>query len=403
MALFRYSVKNQQGQTLKGKVEAHDVDAAEKLLRDRELIVISLLPFTPSSVLDKFASWNQRVGVKHITFFSRQLAVLINATIPMVRALRALVKQTTDKKLQNIVTSLASDVDGGAKLSQAMSKYPQVFDGFFVHMIRAGETTGRLDQVLTYLADQKEQDYNLRSQIRGALIYPMFIISTMTIVGTLMMIYVVPQLTDIITQNGGKLPITTQILIGTSNLLVHYWWLIIVVIVLIVVGYKFVARVKQGRYYVDLIKIQIPVIGDLYKKIALARFSMSFSNLLGSGVPIVKALEISGDVMNNAVYKELVDKTIIEVQAGNSMETVFVRSKHMPVIVSQMISIGEETGRLDDILKKMAKFYLNEINTAISTLTSLIEPVIIIVLGIAAAIMVTGILTPIYSVTESIG
>lgn len=403
MPIFTYTVKTAEGKTAKGKVEAHDADAAANLLRDRDFIVIALRPYSESSWIEKLIRLNQRVRAKHIAFFSRQLAVLINATIPMVRALRALVKQTTDTTLKKIVADIASDVDGGAKLSQAMNKYPQVFDAFFVHMVRAGETTGRLDQVLNYLADQKEQDYNLMSKIRSALIYPAFIISTMIIVGTLMMIYVVPQLTAIIIQSGGTLPLTTRILIGTSDFLVNYWWLVLMGIALAVVAYHVYVRTAPGRYYIDLIKIQLPVMGQLYKKIALARFAMSFSNLLASGVPITKALEISSAVMENAVYQALVDKTIVQVQAGNSIESVFVGNTHMPSIVSQMISIGEETGRLDEILKKLAHFYLNEINIAVAALTSLIEPVIIILLGIAAAIMVTGILTPIYSITTSIG
>lgn len=403
MAYFYYIAKNSEGKTIKGMVEAAQIESANDVLREKQLIVISLEERSGQSLQDRLLVLLNRVKAKDIAFFARQLAVLINATIPMVRSLKTLARQTSNTTLKTVVNDIAAEVDGGAKLSQSMAKYPNIFDSFFVHMIRAGETTGRLDSVLEYLAEQKEKDYELRSRIRGAMIYPAFILTTMIGIGVVMMVYVVPRLADIIVQGGSDLPIATKLLLGVSSLIVNYWWLIILFGILLGVGYYFYTRTPQGRFYVDLLKIKLPVLGPLNQKIALTRFAMSFSNLLSSGVPVTKALDIVGDIVGNAVYKELITKTIVEVESGNSIASVFVHSTNVPPIIPQMISVGEETGKLDDILKKLAAFYTKEVETAVAALTSIIEPMIIIVLGVAAGIMVAGILTPIYNITSSYG
>ncbi len=404
MPLFSYKAKNIQGETIKGTVEAIHVDAASDLLRDRQLIVLSLQQRSQISLNNKITRILNRVTPKDLTFFARQLSVMIEASVPVVRSLRILTKQTKNVYFQTVITDIALEVDGGAKLSQAMNRYSSVFNPFFVHMIRSGETTGRLDQVLQYLADQTEKDYNLRSRIKGAMMYPAFILLTMVGIGAIMMVYVVPRLVDIITEGGGQLPITTRILIGTSGFIVNFWWLIILLIILLSVGLFFYTRSSQGKFYVDLLKIKIPIFGPLYQRILLTRFSMSLSNLLASGVPITRSLEISGDVVNNEVYHDLIRKTIIEVESGNSIATVFNKSeKIVPPIVGQMMSIGEETGKIDEILQKLAKFYTQEVENAITSLTSLIEPLILITLGVGAGIMVAGILTPLYNITETVG
>lgn len=403
MALFTYTAKTNAGKTVKGTVEAPLLEGANDLLRERQLIVLKIKPLNDQDILEKFNNFLNRVSAKDITFFARQLSVLIEASVPVVRSLRVLIKQTKNEYFKKVIADIAAEVDGGAKLSQALNRYPRIFDQFFVHMIRAGETTGRLDKVLLYLADQKEKDYSLRSRIRGAMIYPAFILATMVGIGVIMMVYVVPRLTSLITESGGQIPFTTKILLGTSALIVNFWWAIILLIILFSVGIYFYIKTEQGRYYFDLLKIKLPVLGPLYQRILLTRFSMSLANLLTSGVPVTRSLQISGDIVNNSVYHELIRKTVVEVESGNSIASVFIHSSHVPAIVSQMLSVGEETGRLDSILQKLADFYTQEVENAISSLTSLIEPLILIVLGVAAGIMVTGILSPIYNISSSVG
>lgn len=402
MALFAYSARQSDGHAVKGTVEAPNLETATELLRDQQLIVLRLKQKANSLNWRFLQNLLNRVSVKDITFFSRQLAVLISATIPLVRALKILVRQTRTEVLKRIIADIAAEVDGGAKLSQAMARYPQAFDQFFIHMVRAGETTGRLDDVLQYLATQKEKDYALRSRIRGAMIYPSFIVATMIGIGTLMMVFVVPRLSAIITQGGGELPLPTQILLGTSWVLSNYWLLILVIIFGLIIATVVYGQTLAGRYYIDAIRLRLPVFGPLYQKIILTRFSVSLSNLLASSVPVTQALTIVADVVGNAQYHEVLMQTITEVEGGNSIASVFAHSKIVPPIVAQMLSIGEETGRLDDILKKLSEFYTAEVETGVATLTSLIEPIIIVLLGIGAAIMVTGILLPIYSITNSI-
>lgn len=402
MSHFSYVAKNSEGRSIKGTVEAANYEAATDELRERQLIVLSLKTRSETNVMDWVRQLVYRVSVKEVTFFSRQLAVMIGATIPVVRSLRALTRQTENEFFRVVIANLASDVDGGAKLSQAMTKYPKIFDQFFIHMVRSGETTGRLDKVLDYLANQKEKDYSLRSRVRGAMVYPAFIISVMVVVGVVMMVYVLPQLTDMLTQNGATLPLTTRVLLAISYYMQNFWWLIILVLGVLTAGLVTYIRTANGRYVYDLVKIKAPVVGPIYQRITLSRFCVSLSNLLASGVTLPTSLGIVGDIMNNAVYSSIIKKTIREVEAGNSISSVFVHQNVIPPILTQMVSVGEETGRLDDILDKLGQFYSKEVDAAISILTSLIEPVIIIILGIGAGLMITGILTPIYNATTSV-
>lgn len=402
MAVFQYYAKNPAGENVKGTVDAPTIESATELLRDRKLIILELQEKSQQSILDKVRHLINSVSNKELTFFARQLSVLINATIPVVRSLRVLTRQTKNDYFRQVISEIAADVDGGAKLSQSMTKYPRVFDQFFIHMVRSGETTGRLDQVLDYLATQKEKDYALVSRVRGALIYPVFILAVMSVVGVLMMIYVVPKLSDILTQSGSKIPWTTATLLGTSYVFVHFWWLLLLIVIGGGLGLFLYIRTPHGHYVFDLVKIKLPIAGSIYQRIAMTRFSISLANLLASGVPLPASLEIVADVVNNAVYHELIKKTIQEVETGNSISSVFARSSVVPVIVSQMLSVGEETGKLDDILNKLGNFYSLEIDASLSALASLIEPIIIITLGAAAAIMVVGILSPIYNITNTI-
>lgn len=402
MQQFIYSAKNSEGKTITGSVEAPTVETAAEMLRERQLIVLSIEEKSASTLGDRLRQLINRVSMKEVTFFARQLAVMIGATIPIVRSLRALTRQTANNYFRTVVASVASDVDGGTKLSQALAKYPRIFDPFFIHMVRSGETTGRLDQVLEYLATQKEKDYNLRSRVRGALIYPAFIVAVMIVIGVIMMIYVVPSLADILTQAGTHLPLTTRMLLNTSYIFRYYWWLVFLVLVVMIVLITTYLKTQQGRYALDYLKIKAPIIGPIYQRVALSRFCISLSNLLGSGVALPAALSIVGDIMDNAIYRDIVQRTIKEVEAGNSISSVFVHYTLIPVVVTQMVSVGEETGRLDEILDKLGQFYSREVENALATLTSLIEPIIIILLGVGAGFMVSAILTPIYNVTTSI-
>jgi type IV pilus assembly protein PilC len=401
MATFKYQARRASGGSIEGLVEAPNQEIASNILKDKDLIVISIKEKITSGLIEKFLDIFNGIKGKDLVFFARQLAVMLQASVPVVKALRVLSKQTSNKALKLIVADIAFAVDSGTKLSQALAKYPNVFDNFFVSMIKAGETTGRLDKVLVYLADQIEKDYNLRSRIRGAMIYPIFILSVLILMGVLMMIFVVPKFVDVLSSSNVELPWTTKLLIAFSDFLVHDWWLLLFIIIIFGVSFYLFNKNPAGHYYVDLLKIKMPIIGPINWKTYMARFGQSLSSLLTSGVPLTKSLQISSEIVNNEVYSRIIMKAAREVEVGKTISSVFLTEKEIPLLVTNMISVGEETGRLDTVLKKVADFYTDETEVSIRTLISLIEPIILILMALAAGGLVVSIIMPMYKLTES--
>ena len=402
MPVYDYKAKDRDGATITGAVEAPNDIVAQDTLKEKALIVVTLTERKKSTIFQSSLGFFNRVPKKDVVLFARQLAVMISATVPIVQALRILVKQTTNITFKIIISEIADEVDGGAKLSASLARYPQAFSDFFIHMVRSGETTGKLDETLNYLADQQEKDYDLDSKIRGAMIYPAFILSAMIVIGVLMMIFVIPRLTEALTSAGGSLPIATRALIGLSSFLVHFWWLLAGLGIVAFVLLRLYLRTPGGHRQFDIIKFHLPVFGNIFQKIYLVRFSRSFSTLIASGIPVTKALEIVADVIGNVIYKELTISTIREVEAGNSIATVLVQSKIVPAMLPQMMIVGEQTGKLDLILDKLASFYAKELENLVANLVSIIEPLILVVMGGAVAIIVMAILLPLYNLSSSI-
>lgn len=402
MAVFTYKAKDASGITMVGAVEAPTEKVAIDVLQDRNLVVLALSERRRNAFLQISLPFLNRVSMREVVIFSRQLSVMISASVPIVQALRILTRQTDNVTFKIIISEIGDEVDGGAKLSTALARYPQVFSEFFVNMIRSGETTGKLDETLIYLADQQEKDYDLQSKIRGALVYPAFILSGIVIVGTIMMIFVIPKLTAIITESGVPLPISTRMLIGASDFLVHRWWVLLALIIAIVAGVQFLSRTAAGRYEIDHLKLRLPIFGSLFRRIHITRLSRSLSTLLQSGVPLTRSLEIVADIVGNAVYRELTLKAIKEVEDGNPLSTTFTQSSLVPAMLAQMMNVGEQTGRLDHILGKLADFYSKEVENAVTSLVTLIEPLVLILLGIAVGGLVSAILLPIYNITTTV-
>lgn len=402
MAVYDYKAKDPDGATLTGAVEAPSEAVALDTLKERLLIVISLKERKRMTLFQSSLGFFNRVPRKDVVLFARQLAVMISATVPIVQALRILVKQTSNITFKIIVSEIADEVDGGARLSASLARYPQAFSDFFVHMIRSGETTGKLDETLNYLADQQEKDYDLENKIRGAMIYPGFILSAMIVIGTLMMIFVIPQLTDSLISSGAELPAATKLLIFVSDTLKNFWWLIAAVGGIAVGIARFYIRTPAGHRQFDTIKFHLPIFGQIFQKIYLVRFSRSFSTLIASGIPVTRALEIVADVIGNVIYKELTLATIKEVEAGNSIASVMSQSKVVPPMLPQMMIVGEQTGKLDLILDKLAGFYAKELENLVANLVSIIEPLILVMMGGAVAVIVMAILLPLYNLSGSI-
>lgn len=402
MPVYDYKAKDNAGASVSGAVEAPNDAVAQDTLKERGLTVVALNERKRHTLFQSSLGFFNRVPKKDVVLFARQLAVMISATVPIVQALRILVKQTSNITFKIIISEIADEVDGGARLSASLARYPQAFSDFFIYMIRSGETTGKLDETLNYLADQQEKDYDLQSKISGAMIYPSFIVGAMIIIGVLMMIFVIPKLTDALKAGGAKLPLATTILIGLSNFLIHFWWLLIALVVIVVAVSRLYLRTPRGRRQIDTLKFHIPVFGGIFEKIYLVRFSRSFSTLIASGIPVTKALEIVADVIGNILYRELTLQTIDEVEAGNSIATVFVQSKIVPPMLPQMMIVGEQTGKLDLILDKLSAFYAKELENLVANLVSIIEPLILVVMGGAVAVIVMAILLPMYNLSSTI-
>ncbi|MBI2411537.1 MAG: type II secretion system F family protein [Candidatus Kerfeldbacteria bacterium] len=399
MPQFTYQAKDQAGRSIEGELDAPSLTVAQEMLREKNLIVIFLQEQGTRRIGFNWKRLTERVKTKDVVVFSRQLAVLISATVPIVRALRILAKQTESPVLRRVITDVANEVDGGARLSSSLHRHSHIFDDFFVYMIRAGETTGQLDDVLTYLADQKEKDYALVSRMISALIYPAFIVVVLVGIFIFMMIYVLPKLLDVVASSGAQLPWATRALITVSTAFQQYWWVLLSFVVILIVVYTVLRSRPQGQYFLDRGLLHIPVIGNIFRKIYLARMSRSMANLLAAGVPVNRSIEIISDIVGNATYKQILLQVRKDVEAGHSLSSALGKSKYIPPMMTQMMNVGEETGRLDQILTKVADFYTGEVNSLTGALVSLIEPVIIILLGAGILVLVLGILMPIYAIT----
>ncbi|MDP1709391.1 MAG: type II secretion system F family protein, partial [Candidatus Komeilibacteria bacterium] len=293
-------------------------------------------------------------------------------------------------------------VDGGARLSDAFGRYPDVFSHFYVSMVRSGETAGKLDEVLNYLADQQEKDFDLMNKTRGAMIYPAFILSGLIVVGIVMMVFVVPKLTGILQETGGELPITTRLLIGISGFMTTYWWLGVMLFIGGVIGLYYYRKSEAGHKQIDFIILKMPIFGPIiFQKLFLVRFTRSLSTLLSGGVSLPEALKITSEVVGNDVYKEVIVQTIKEVEDGNSIATVFLTSSVVPNMVAQMLAVGEQTGRIDTVLVRLSDFYTREVDNAVANLVTLIEPLILMLMGVAVGVMVAAILLPLYNLATS--
>lgn len=400
MAIFKYKASTSEHKTLSGLVEADNTIIAQELLRDKGLDVISLEEQAQSGA-SKGLSIVGRVTIKDMVVFTRQFAVLVSANVAMVQALKVLVEQTENIKLKMVLSEISDEVEGGAKLSDVLDKHDKVFSQFYINIVRSGETSGRLDEVLIYLADEMEKDYDMMSKIKNAMIYPAFVLTGLLGVGVFMMIFVVPKLTDVLASSGGELPIATKILIGTSNFLSTYWFLVLLIFIGLVAGAVFSLKTVAGRMLTDRALLSLPVFGKMFRMIYITRFARTMNTLIAGGVTMTKGLKISADVVGNHVYKDLIMQTVKEVEDGNSIADVFSHSREVPKMVSQMLVIGEKTGRLEMVLGKIAEFYGREVNNMVANLMTLMEPIIMVVMGIGVGIMVAAIILPMYNMATT--
>ncbi|NCN07606.1 type II secretion system F family protein [Candidatus Falkowbacteria bacterium] len=402
MSLFSYKAKNLNNQLVEGEIDAISEDVVVSLLLEKSLSVISIKKQTAKDFENQMMGFLNRIKTKEKVIFFRQLSVMIDANLPIVKALRILVKQAGNKYFKAIISGIADEVDGGAKLSQAMALYPNVFSDFYTNIVGSGETSGRLSEVMSYLADQQEKDYDLQSKVKGAMIYPAFILSGLVIVGIVVMVFVVPQMTQMLRESGVKLPLMTRILLGTSDFFKDYWYVVVIGILSVLGGFWFtVNKTVSGRRIFDLFKIRVPVFGKIATYVYVVRITRSLNTLLKGGVPASKALRVVRRVVGNTVYDRMLEQAISDVDEGSSLADSIVANRYVPVLVSQMISVGEETGKLEEVLEKLTEFYGREIDNSVANLSVLIEPIIMIFLGIVVGGFVAAVIMPIWQLSAA--
>ncbi|KKQ55005.1 MAG: Type II secretion system F domain protein [Parcubacteria group bacterium GW2011_GWA2_38_13] len=401
MPSFYYKAINTEKQSTVGFVEAPTLDMAADVLIEKGYIILGLTEKKTRGKSNKVGLF-QGIPLKHTVVFSRQLSILISSSIPLVQSLKILLRQTFHPRFKIMVAEIVSDVEGGMKFSSALAKHPAAFDNFFVNIVKSGETSGKLDEVLLYMADQMEKDYDLISRIRSAMIYPLFIVCGLFVVGMLMMIFVIPKITALLLEANATLPLTTRMLIGTSNFLRNFWWLTILLLIGGFLLIRYIVKTPNGKYAWDSAKLRMPVFGSLFQKIAIVRFARSLFTLISGGVTLPKGFKIVSEVVGNSVYRELILETVKEVESGNPIASVFEKSPSVPIMVSQMLNVGEKTGRLDMILDKIASFYSREIDNLLRNLVTLIEPIVMVVIGVAVGLMIAAIILPMYNLASAI-
>ncbi len=396
MPIFSYKALDYSGKKTTGLISAFNKRAAEENLRERGFRTIYVKDKTGSPLVKILILINP-IKTKDLVIFSRQFSVMVSANLTIVQALKISAEQSENLVLKMIISEIAKEVDSGSSLSSAFLKRPKVFSSFFANVVRSGETSGKLNEVFSYLADEMEKDYDMTSKIKGAMIYPIFVFVGLVIVGAIMMIMVVPKLIEIFKETGTALPLATRIVMGISDFLVGYWWMLLILAALAIIGYRIFVNTKKGRRIVDFFKLKIPVFGKLFRLIYIVRFTRSMHTLLAGGVTVARSLEIVSQVVGNSVYRELIEKSKEDVEEGESFSRAFLRSSEVPKMIPQMIVVGEKTGKLDVVLKKVTDFYNREITNILNNLVSLLEPFIMVIMGVAVGVMVIAIIMPMYN------
>ncbi len=400
--LFKYKVVDDQGINKEGEIDAPNRDIAISGLQRRGLIIISIKDEGESKSVFSI-SFFEKVPMKAIVILSRQIATLFEAQVSALKAFSMLASSSENKLLGRKLLQICDDLQAGVSISGSLYKHPDVFSDFYVNMVKAGEETGKLNQTFAYLSLYLDRQYMLTSKTKNALIYPAFVIITFFIVMGLMFVIVIPKLSEIILDSGQAVPFYTKVVIALSSFFVNYGFLVLIFLVLLGVWFWQLSRTEKGKNYLDRIRLSLPLIGNLYKKLYLSRIADNLDTMLTSGIPIIRAIDITSEVVGSRVYRTLLKDVADSVKSGLALSTAFEKHREeIPGIMLQMVKVGEETGSLGQILKTLADFYKREVDDAINTLVGLIEPVMIVVLGFGVGILLVSVLVPIYNLAGGI-
>jgi len=395
---YNYQARSKTGEIQSGVVEASSREAAFTVLRAHGLFVTALEKVAPSFYTKELKIF-QRISKKDIVSFSRQLAIMLKSKVTLTETFQTLARQTKNPNFKEIISKVGKDIEGGTPLSKALSSFPKVFSTFFINMVKSGEASGKLSDTFLYLADYSEREYNFRSKIIGAVIYPFFVLLVFLAVIILIMVYIIPQLTTVLEETGQELPLITRVVIASSDFLKSQGWIVILAIIFLAIFIFRYAKSKKGKRFFNRLFLKLPLIGPFLKKFYLSRFALNLSTLISGGLPISQALGISGEVVGNEEYKKIIRKTRDEVEKGTTISVILERyPKLISPLFYQMIVVGEKTGTLDSSLKNVVEFYQEDIDRNLDSFIKLLEPILIILLGIVVGGLVAAVLLPIYSI-----
>ncbi len=394
---FNYQARTKKGEVQSGTIEASSREAALVLLQKYGLYVTLLEAVGAVPVYARKIKIFEKTSRKDIVLFSRQLSLLFKSKVPLVEAIQVLSGQTKNLDLKEKIIELSEAVEGGTSFSVALSRYPQIFSSFYVSMVRAGETSGKLSESLEYLADHLERDYHLASKMKSMLIYPLLILFVVILVLALMVFFIIPQIGIVLQGNGQELPTITKISLGFSAFLRQWWWLIILGIFLLFFSITQYYRTEEGKKFFDRASLRLPIIGEFLKMIYLSRFAENLSTLISGGLPITQSLEITGEIVGNTAYKEVIFRTRDWVRKGEQISQVLADFPEIfPPVFVQMTLVGEKTGTLDSSLTHIVGFYKKEIDRTVDTFLNILEPALIVILGIIVAGLMFSVLMPLY-------
>ncbi|PKM91790.1 hypothetical protein CVU82_01110 [Candidatus Falkowbacteria bacterium HGW-Falkowbacteria-1] len=399
MSIFNYKAENKKGKIKSGQIVAvSENDAIRRL--NKKMFKVKKIKEVSNSLMVKINNKLTPIKNKDLVIFSRQFAVMISAHVTVTEALYTIIEQTENAHFKNIISGIAYNVDGGALLSDALKQNNHIFSDFYCNLIKAGETSGKLDEILSYLADEMEKDFDMLNKFKGAMIYPAFILSGLVAVGVVFIFFVLPELTTMLQETGATLPLPTRIVISITEFGQKYYLAIVIAVVAFIFLFRMFLKTNFGRRKFDYLLIKLPSIGKLFQLIYLVRFCRSLSTLLKGGVSVNKSLAIVGDILNSTVYKDIIKETINNVSEGGSIISALEDSDYVPKMIPEMMSVGEKTGRLDDILEEVAKFYDKDVRNKLNNISAIIEPAIMVIMGLGVGIMVAAIILPMYNMAS---
>lgn len=403
MPLFNYKAIDQKGAKVDGSIDAINIDIAIGSLQNRGLIISSINPDEEKNIFKKNVSWFEKVSNKEVVILSRQIATLFEAQVPALRIFRMLAEETDNALLTRTLFEVSDDLQGGSAISKALAKHPKVFSPFYVNMVLAGEESGKLDETFNYLADYLDRSYEVTSKAKNALIYPAFVILTFIIVMVLMLTFVIPKVSAILIESGQEIPFYTRVVLSISNFVTSYGIFAFIVIVGgLIFSWRY-TKTAYGRYFIAKAQLSIPYVGNLYRKLYLSRLADNMNTMLMSGVSMIKAVEVTSQVVGNRIFEDILKDAVESIKAGNTVSDSFAKNNdEIPNIMIQMIKVGEETGQIGSILKTLSRFYQREVTNAVDTLIDLIEPAMIVLLGAGVGILLASVLIPIYNISGAV-